>query len=98
MALKEQVLAAAEEALAGALMGLTEEALTRYVAQKVGRQLPPGQVANALRERPQRFEEGSDGRWRLRERQGVLLPEEAPAEASTTTGQVHAARPALRRG
>ncbi len=98
MALKEQVQAAAEEALTAAPAGLTEEALARQVAQRVGRQMPPGQVANVLRERPQRFVEGSDGRWRLRERQGILLPEEIPAEAGTSVDQVSAARPALRRG
>src|SRR5579859_1022798 len=98
MALKEQAQAAAEEALAAAPLGLTEEALARQVAQKVGRQMPPGQVANALRERPQRFVEGSDGRWRLRERQGIMLPEEASAEPETGRSQERAARPALRRG
>ena len=90
--------AAAEEALAGTPAGLTEEALARQVSQKVGRQMPPGQVANALRERPQRFVEGSDGRWRLRERAGIMLPEEAPAEADAVARQEQAARPALRRG
>ena len=98
MALKEQVLAAAEEVLRGTPIGLTEEALARQVAQRVGRQVPPGQVANALRERPQRFVEGDDGRWRLRERQGILLPEESAAEAGALVSQASATRPALRRG
>jgi ATP-dependent DNA helicase RecQ len=98
MALKEQVQAAAEEALTATPAGLTEEALTRQVAQKVGRQVLARQVAEALRQRPQRFVEGSDGRWRLRERQGILLPEEVAAEAETGGSQDHAARPALRRG
>ena len=79
MTLKERVIAAAGEILASAPDGLTDEALARQVAQQVGRQMPPGQVTGALREQPQRFAQGADGRWRLREREGILTPEEAEA-------------------
>lgn len=84
MALKEDVLSAAAGILAGAPGGLTEEALARQVAARVGRQLLPTQVGNLLREQPQRFVAGADGRWRLRE-SGVLLPEEAPTPAPIPT-------------
>jgi hypothetical protein len=94
MALREQVLTAAEQVLAAEAAGLTVEALARHVSQHIGRQMPPRQVADALRSKPERFSEGGDGRWRLRERPGVLTPEyepDAPAEPGS-------ARPQLRRG
>ena len=43
MTLKERVIAAAGEILVSVPDGLTDEALARQVAQKVGRQMPPGQ-------------------------------------------------------
>ena len=64
MSLKDQLLAAAEQVLASEPAGLTVEALARQVAQRVGRQMPPRQVADALRSTPERFLEGGDGRWR----------------------------------
>lgn len=94
MSLKEQVLTAAEQVLAEQPAGLTLEALARRVSQGVGRQLPPRQVADALRGKPERFVEGGDGRWRLRERQGVLPDEDDPAVPSEPAPS----RPPLRRG
>src|SRR4051794_37454733 len=93
MSLKDQVLTAAEQVLADHT-GLTLEALARKVSQAVGRQLPPRQVADALRGKPERFPEGADGRWRLRQRQGVLTPEDEP----DTPSESAPARPPLRRG
>src|SRR3954447_8667340 len=93
MSLKEQVLAAAEQVLADNPDGLTLEALTRKVSQAVGRQLPPRQVADALRGKPERFLEGADGRWRLRQRQGVLPDEDDPVGS----GEPAPTRPPLRR-
>src|SRR5438105_14633263 len=94
MSLKEQVLAAAEQVLATEAVGLTIEALAPRVSQRVGRQLPPRQIADALRGKPERFVEGGDGRWRLRERTGVLTaedesdssPESAPSRFSLRRG------------
>src|SRR6516162_6539416 len=94
MSLREQVLTAAEQVLAAEAVGLTVEALARQVSQRAGRQLPPRQVADALRSKPERFLEGGDGRWRLRERPGVLTPEDEP-DAQAEPGS---ARPHLRHG
>ena len=77
MALKEQVIAAADTILAGVPAGLTGEALAREIARQVGRQIPPAQIAKELRALPQRFVEGSDGRWRVREREGILVADDA---------------------
>jgi ATP-dependent DNA helicase RecQ len=99
MTLKERVIAAAGEILVSVPDGLTDEALARQVAQKVGRQMPPGQVTGALREQPQRFVQGTDGRWRLREREGILTPAEAEASGDTQSGNRPAAPlAALKRG
>ena len=92
--LRNQVLAAAEQALTAEPAGLTVEALARLVSQRVGRQMPHRQVAEALRGKPERFLEGGDGRWRLRERPGVLTAEDEP---DVSTGPAPS-RPALRRG
>lgn len=94
MSLKDQVLAAAETALANQPHGLTVEALARPVSTAVGRQLPPRQIADALRGKPERFVEGGDGRWRLRERLGILTPEDDPEP----TAEPARTRPSLRRG
>ena len=88
------MLAAAEQALTAAPAGMTVEALARLVSQRVGRQMPHRQVAEALRGKPERFLEGGDGRWRLRERPGVLTAEDEP---DVSTGPAPS-RPALRRG
>src|SRR5262249_54911042 len=99
MTLKERLIAAVGEILASTPDGLTDEALARQVAQKVGRQMPPGQVTGALREQPRRFVQGTDGRWRLRAREGVLTPEEAEASSEAQSGDRPAAPSvALRRG
>src|SRR5438067_626850 len=73
MGLKEDVAAAAAGILEGAPDGLTLEALARQVAGRIGRQLPPRQVATVLQSIPQRFTLGGDGRWRLRERRDSLV-------------------------
>ena len=99
MALKEQALAASEELLAAAPDGLTAEALLRPVAQRVGQQLPLLSLTNLLRSLPERFVEGEDGRWRLRERSGVLIPEDADAPVADSSSQPAApARLPLKRG
>jgi ATP-dependent DNA helicase RecQ len=94
MALKDQVLSAAEHALAEQPAGLTVEALTRLLGARVGRQLTPRQVADALRGRPERFTQGGDARWRLRQAPGVLTPDES-APDQLAPGP---ARPPLRPG
>src|SRR5262245_2391498 len=94
MALREQLLTAAEQVLAVEAAGLTVEALARQVSQRVGRQMPPRQVADALRSKPECFLEGGDGRWRLRERPGVLTFEDEP----NGPAELVPARPNLRRG
>src|SRR5258708_18833131 len=97
MALRDDVIAAAQGILADASAGLTGEALAHEIARRVGRQMPPAQVATLLRGLPQQFIEGADGRWRLRARPGVLTAEEeVPAE--DTQSQPPPARPPLQRG
>lgn len=89
MGFREQIVAATEVLLFAAKGGLTTEALSRQVAAKVGRQLPHRQVADTLRAMPQRFVEGSDGRWRLRVAHVSTAEENAQAEPSV----VPASRP-----
>ncbi|GAC1464682.1 MAG: hypothetical protein PVS3B3_02320 [Ktedonobacteraceae bacterium] len=100
MGLKEQIQAAAEAALAAMPNGLTGEALTGIVAKQVKRQLPMGQGASALRERPQRFVEDEGGRWRLRVQEVLPLPDEWPGttfpDGSTSSDML--ASHGLRRG
>lgn len=82
MSLREDVVAAAEAVLHGESEGLTEEALARQVGAKVGRLLPAKQITGLLRELPQRYVEGADGRWRLRERPADVGDEpDAPTES-----------------
>jgi len=76
MGLRDDVLAAAEEALAQTTEGLTLELLARQIAVRIGRQMPATQIATALRTVPERLTEGSDGRWRTRQRTGVLEPDD----------------------
>lgn len=80
MALREEALAAAEAMLAAEPAGLTAEALASQIARRVGRRLPALQVAGALRSKPRRFVEGSDGRWRLRAVGGGIEREGAPGD------------------
>jgi ATP-dependent DNA helicase RecQ len=87
MGLREDVLAACEGLLAATPDGLTAEALLRSVAQRVGQQLPLPSLTNLLRSLPERFVEGEDGRWRLRERSGVLIPEDADAPFDSSSSQ-----------
>ncbi len=95
MALKEQVITAAQALLAENPAGMTGEALTGQVAKQVGRQLPLTQVMAVLREQPQLFVEGEGGRWRLREQVAAALPDEM-LFTQTTASTV--SRHALRRG
>ncbi len=100
MGFKEQIQAAAEAALAAMPDGLTGEALTGIVAKQVQRQLPMGQVASALRERPQRFVENEGGRWRLRVQEVLPLPDEWPGTTfpDWSASSVTSASQGLRRG
>ncbi len=97
MGLKEQVQAAAEAVLMETPNGLTGEALTGLVAKQVKRQIPMGQVASALRERPQRFVEGEGGRWRLRVQEVLSLPDE-PSLAPFPNSPVASASQSLKGG
>jgi ATP-dependent DNA helicase RecQ len=94
---QDRVVAAAEASLGEAQDGLTIEALARQIASQVGRQLPPGQVAGLLRARPQRFVDGSDGRWRLRATT-LQLPGEDEPDAPPSQVAAVATIPSLRRG
>lgn len=87
MSLRERIVTASDAALREASDGLTIEALARRVAPQVGRHIPPGQVATALRGVPTRFTEGADGRWRLRDRADHLVA------ATTATEPVGGAMP-----
>ncbi len=71
MGLKEDVVTVAADILKTDSEGMTGEALAREIGRRIGRQLPPKQVAMALQGAPQRFTEGGDGRWRLRAKPGV---------------------------
>src|SRR5947209_2602475 len=93
MTLKEQVLAAAEMLLAANPTGLTGEALTGLVAKQIKRQIPLAQVASVLRERPQRFVEGEGGRWRLRERESILLADESLLQVATSSSFAQTLKP-----
>ncbi len=98
MTLQERVLAAAEALLQEEPSGLTIEALGRAVATRVGRQMPPGQVAGLLRTRPQRFVEGADGRWRLRADALALADDTAPPSPEPSADGGAPPRQPLRRG
>ena len=67
MGIEEEVIAAAEDVLKQNAMGLTKEALVRLVEPRLTHRLLPTQIIAMLRKQPQRFVEGGDGRWRLRE-------------------------------
>lgn len=91
MSLREDVVAAAEAILRDDPEGLTDEALARQVGPRVGRLLPARQIGDLLRELPQRYTEGTDGRWRLRDRPVVI--EDEPVLPGDNDSQVP-----LRRG
>src|SRR5437763_16914186 len=71
MGIEEEVVTAAEDVLEQNSMGLTKEALVRLVEPQLPHRLLPAQVIWMLRKQPQRFVEGGDGRWRLREQVGL---------------------------
>src|SRR6266516_7009052 len=71
MGIEDEVIVAAENILKQNLGGLTKEALVRQVEPRLPHQLLPAQIIVMLRKQPQRFVEGGDGRWRLREQVGL---------------------------
>ena len=81
--MKERIVTAAEAVLAEFAGGLTIEALAQQVAPRVGRPLPPAQVASSLRGAPRKFTEGTDGRWKLRPPETADLPDEDTPPAET---------------
>ena len=83
MGIEEDVVASTEAILKQTPSGLTKEALVRLVAPRLPSRLLPAKILEILRKQPQRFLEGGDGRWRLRE-QETLLPLDEPAVSSTT--------------
>src|SRR5215470_2336536 len=83
MGIEEDVAASTEAILQQTPGGLTKEALVRLVAPHLPNRLLPAKILEILRKQPQRFIEGGDGRWRLRE-QEMLLPTDEAAETSTT--------------
>jgi DNA polymerase III epsilon subunit-like protein len=83
MAIEEDVAASTETILKQTPGGLTKEALVRLVTPRLPNRLLPAKILEILRKQPQRFVEGGDGRWRLRE-QETLLPVDEPSGSSTT--------------
>src|SRR5260370_37169829 len=83
MGIEEDVAASTEAILKQTPGGLTKEALVRLVAPRLPNRLLPAKILEILRKQPQRFIEGGDGRWRLRE-QATLLPLDEPTVSSTT--------------
>jgi DNA polymerase III epsilon subunit-like protein len=91
MSLREDIVAAAEAILHNEPEGLTDEALVREVGARIHQLRPAKQITNLLREMPQRFVEGVDGQWRLRQRSD-RVPDE------TEDGTRGPVRTPLRRG
>src|SRR3981081_4767603 len=83
MGVEEEVIAAPEDTLKQTPGGLTKEALVRLVAPRLPSKLLPARIIEMLRRQPQRFVEGGDGRWRLREK-ATLLPLDEPVTAPIT--------------
>jgi ATP-dependent DNA helicase RecQ len=94
MSIKDQLPIAAEAALQQQPAGLTVESLARQLGAQLKRLITARQVAEVLRARPERFTEGGDGRWRLRQVPGILTEEESPETPSEPTPD----RPALQPG
>ncbi len=84
MGIEEEVIAAAEDILMQNSMGLTKEALVRLVELRLPHRLVPAQIIGMLRKQPQRFVEGGDGRWRLREQVGLSDLDDAHEISDTT--------------
>jgi hypothetical protein len=86
MGIEEEVNATAEDILKQNSTGLTKEALVRQIEPRLPNRLLPAQIIGMLRKQPQRFVEGGDGRWRLREQIGLSDlddPREATYETAT---------------
>ena len=83
MGIEDEVIATAEDVLKQNAVGLTKEALVRLVEPRLPHRLLPAQIIGMLRKQPQRFVEGGDGRWRLRE-QVELSDLEVAREISDT--------------
>src|SRR2546428_14176363 len=83
MGIGEDVAASTEDILKQTPGGLTKEALVRLVTPRLPNRLLPAKILEILRKQPQRFIEGGDGRWRLRE-QETLVPLDEPAVTTTT--------------
>jgi DNA polymerase III epsilon subunit-like protein len=84
MGIEEEVVTTAEFILKQNSMGLTKEALVRLVEPRLPHRLLPAQIIGMLRKQPQRFVEGGDGRWRLREQVGLGDLEDAHEISDTT--------------
>src|SRR5690348_8554387 len=85
MGIEEDVAASTEAILKQTPGGLTKEALVRLVTPHLPNRLLPAKILEILRKQPQRFIEGGDGRWRLREQAALLSPDEPAASTTTIT-------------
>src|SRR5437667_3521546 len=85
MGIEDNVVVAAEDILKNTSTGLTKEALVRQVAPRLPNRLLPAQIITILRKHPQRFNEGGDGRWRLRVQGGLPPLDEPPVATETIT-------------
>src|ERR671925_1802078 len=94
MSIEEAVISSAEDILKNTVTGLTKEALVRQVEPRLPNRLLPAQIIGMLRKQPQRFVEGGDGRWRLREQVGLSDLDEAHG----ISDKVAPARRGLRQG
>src|SRR6266480_3396521 len=84
MSIEEDVISSAEDILKQNSIGLTKEALVRQVEPRLPHRLLPAQIIGMLRKQPQRFVEGGDGRWRLREQVGLSDLEDSHETPDTT--------------
>src|SRR5256714_11153326 len=91
MGIEEEVIAVAEDILKQTQGGLTKEVLVRLIAPRLPSKLLPARIIEMLRKQPQRFVEGGDGRWRLRE-QATLLPLDEPGTAPITNSNASPAQ------
>ncbi len=89
MSIEEEVISATEDILKNTAAGLTKEALVRQVAPRLPNRILSTTIIEILRKQPQRFVEGGDGRWRLREQIGlpVLDDSHSAPEAIATSHQ-----------
>ncbi len=91
MGIEEDVVAATEDILKQTQGGLTKEALVRRIAPRLPNKLLPARIIEMLRKQPQRFVEGGDGRWRLRE-QAALFPLDEPVAVPITNSNASPAQ------